>query len=440
MPGKGTTDAIFIVRQVQEKHLAKRRDLYLAFVDLEKAFDRVPREVVRWALRLSGVEEWLVAAVMTLFKDASTVVRTCAGDTDSFKVGVGVHQGSVLSPLLFAIVMDNVSRTAREGLPWEILYADDLVLMADSEEELTRKLTEWRRSLSAKGMKVNTGKTKVMVSAVGAGEEPKTGAFPCGVCGTGVGVNSIMCTKCKRWIHKRCSGIKGSLTGHEEDFTCRKCRGVMPRPSVVGDGENLEVDGQRYGVVSSFCYLGDVVDGGGGADAAITARIRSGWSKFQELSPFLTSRAPSLKLKGRVFNSCVRSSMLYGSETWPMTNENERRLKMADTRMVRMMLGQKLREKHPDKVLMEMTGLEDITDVARRRRLRWLGHVVRKDGDDWTKMIWKDWDVEGSRPRGWPRLTWEKTVERDCTKLHLKPGDAHDRTAWRKAIGARHTQ
>ena len=89
---------------------------------------------------------------------------------------------------------------------------------------------------------------------------------------------------------------------------------------------------------------------------------------------------------------------------------------------------------------MEMTGLEDINDVARRRRLRWLGHVIRKDGDDWTKMIWKDWNVEGTRPLGWHRLTWEKTVERDCTKLHLKPGDAHDRTAWRKAIGARHTQ
>ena len=140
MPGKGTTDAIFIVRQVQEKFLAKKKDLFFAFVDLEKAFDRVPREVVRWALRRSGVEEWLVEAVMALFEDTSTVVRTGSGNSDSFKVKVGVHQGSVLSPLLFAIVMDVVTSTARVGLPWEVLYADDLVLMADSEEELRRKL------------------------------------------------------------------------------------------------------------------------------------------------------------------------------------------------------------------------------------------------------------------------------------------------------------
>ena len=66
-PGKGTTDAIFIVRQLQEEPQAKGNKLYYAFVDLEKAFDRVPREVTRWALRKAGVEEWLVSAVMAMY-------------------------------------------------------------------------------------------------------------------------------------------------------------------------------------------------------------------------------------------------------------------------------------------------------------------------------------------------------------------------------------
>ena len=64
MKDKGTTDAIFIVRQMQEKFRVKGKKLYFGFVDLEKAFDSVPREVIRWARRKLSVEEWLIAAVM----------------------------------------------------------------------------------------------------------------------------------------------------------------------------------------------------------------------------------------------------------------------------------------------------------------------------------------------------------------------------------------
>ena len=75
------------------------------------------------------------------------------------------------------------------------------------------------------------------------------------------------------------------------------------------------VDRETYGCVKNFCYLGDSLDGDGGADLAATARIRNGLMKFRELLPFLTSRAPPLEMKGRVYASCVRSSMTYGSET-----------------------------------------------------------------------------------------------------------------------------
>ena len=71
MSGKGTADVIFIVRQLQEKFIEKRKDLFYAFVDLEKAFDRVPRDVVRWALRQLGIEEWLVQTVMVMYEKAS---------------------------------------------------------------------------------------------------------------------------------------------------------------------------------------------------------------------------------------------------------------------------------------------------------------------------------------------------------------------------------
>ena len=99
-------------------------------MDLEKEFDRDPREVVRWALRKLGVDEWLRRTVMALYTEAYTVVRTDAGPSDSYEVKVGLHKGSVLSPLLFTVVMDTVSSEARKGLPSEMLHADDLVLMS----------------------------------------------------------------------------------------------------------------------------------------------------------------------------------------------------------------------------------------------------------------------------------------------------------------------
>src|SRR5580693_8014586 len=79
-PGRGTIDAIFIVRQVQEKFLAKKKELWMAFVDLEKAFDRVPREVVWWALRVVGVEEWIVKMIQGMYEGATMAVRLGDGE------------------------------------------------------------------------------------------------------------------------------------------------------------------------------------------------------------------------------------------------------------------------------------------------------------------------------------------------------------------------
>ena len=110
----------------------------MCFVDLEKAFDRVPRKVMEWALRKKSLPEALVKAVMSLYEGLRTKVRVASGLSDEFGVRVGVHQGSVISPLIFAIVVDAVTEQARKGLSNEILNADDLVLMSENLEDLGR--------------------------------------------------------------------------------------------------------------------------------------------------------------------------------------------------------------------------------------------------------------------------------------------------------------
>ena len=116
MPGKVTVDAIFIVRRMQEEYQKKDKKLYMCFVDMEKAFDRVPRKVMEWAMRTKGLSEVMVWAVMSLYDGAKTRVRVGSAYSEEFKVKVGVHHGSVLSPLLFAIVVDVITKNARRGV------------------------------------------------------------------------------------------------------------------------------------------------------------------------------------------------------------------------------------------------------------------------------------------------------------------------------------
>ena len=139
IPGRGTTDTIFVVRQLQEKYLAANKRLYMAFIDLEKVFDRVPQKVIWWALRKLGVEEWIVWLVQGMYANVWSCALVGEGYSEEFEVKVGVHQGSVLSPLLFIIVLEALSWEFRSGVPWEDLYADDLVIIAESLEECVRR-------------------------------------------------------------------------------------------------------------------------------------------------------------------------------------------------------------------------------------------------------------------------------------------------------------
>jgi len=94
-------------------------------------------------------------------------------------------------------------------------------------------------------------------------------------------------------------------------------------------------------LVDKFCYLGDMLSVDRDADAAVEARIRIGWNKFRQLVPLLTNKDESLIMRGRLYSS-VQSSMLHGSETWPVRKENMVALQRAEMRMVRWMCGIKL--------------------------------------------------------------------------------------------------
>jgi len=141
----------------------------------------------------------------------------------------------------------------------------------------------------------------------------------------------------------------------------------------------------------------------------------------------------SLIRRGRLYSSCVRSSMLHECETWPVRKENEVALQRAEMRMVRWMCNVKVKDGVSSKELRERLGIDDIMLMIHQNRLRWYGHVLRKEDTDWVKKC-MEYEVKGSRPRGRPKRTWREIVQKDCHARNLNRDDAMDRGRWKKLI------
>ena len=138
MPGESTTDALFAL--LMEKYREGQKELHCVFVDLEKAYDKVPREEVWYCMRKSGLAEKYARLVPDMYDDSITAVRCAVGATEGFEVKVGLYQGSALSPCLLAMVMDRMTDDIREEAPRTMVFADDIVICSESKEQVEEKL------------------------------------------------------------------------------------------------------------------------------------------------------------------------------------------------------------------------------------------------------------------------------------------------------------
>jgi len=182
---------------------------------------------------------------------------------------------------------------------------DDLAVIAETEEEVIKKLNEWKDNVESKGMRVNMNKTKVMISGERLKVRMKAVRWPCGVCSNGVGSSSLHCTNCQKWVHKKCSGIKGSMSKVAKSFICSCC--LNPVTSAVRTGVDIWASA-KLELVDKFCYLGDMLSVDGDADAAVKARIRIGWNKFSHLVPLLTNKDVSLIMRGRLYRAVCEAA------------------------------------------------------------------------------------------------------------------------------------
>jgi hypothetical protein len=137
-------ETIFLIRQLMERRREQKKDLHMIFIDLEKAYNKVSSNIMWWALQKHKVLRKYITLIKDIYDNVVTSVRTSDRDTNDFPINIGLHQESALSPYLFALVMDEVTRDIQGGIPWCILFAYDVVLVDKSRTGVDQKFELWR--------------------------------------------------------------------------------------------------------------------------------------------------------------------------------------------------------------------------------------------------------------------------------------------------------
>ena len=160
-------------------------------------------------------------------------------------------------------------------------------------------------------------------------------------------------------------------------LVCLKCNGIME-----GTVDSIEKLSDEVETVNGFCYLRDRLNSSGGCEAAVTARVRIGWIRFSECGELLLGNRFLLKMKDKVYRCCVRSAILYGSETWCLKENKKAILRKTERAMVKAMCGQKIVERKTTEKQMDMLGMKETIDrLATANGVRWYGSMLRRDDD-----------------------------------------------------------
>ena len=406
--GRSTTDQMFTLRQVVERRREYGLRSYVAFVDLKKAYDSVPRRLLFKVLRAEGIPEVMVRILESLYSRTTGRVRVKGMLGPEFELRTGVRQGCVISPLLFNIYLNHILKRAERELEakglhfsyhigrevgptetrdpakrkplrlWGTLYADDIALLAASRDHLQEMLSKVNEEFSRYGMTISAEKTKVMLCKEDETETEKT----------------------------------------------------VPL--------NINIGSEKIEEVQSFKYVGGIITANGEMREEIEQRIKAAGMAFGGLRRQLFGdKKMAISVKLKIYDSLILAILLYGSETWNVRAEETRKLETFHMNCLRCMSGRSKREKIRNVVIRKMLKQTTIQSMMRRRRLRWLGHVRRMSDERWPKQMMHAWIEDETRPRWKPKQRWRDVVNKDLEELGLKDRwfeMAAQREEWRSAI------
>ena len=387
--GRSAQEHIFTLKNIIDKAMTTKKTKYLAFLDLEKAFDRVPRAEIWKSLQSRNVNEQLIRIIKSMYKDTTNCVATKNMVSEMFTTKEGVRQGGGLSPLLFITYMDDIiketkkrTRSAAIGHRnlktvkiTELAFADDVVLLADSEESLQFNLNVWKEVLERKGMKLNKGKTKVMAVT-------------------------------KEEIHL-----------------------------------NIQIEGENIEQVTTFKYLGVNIEQTGSIELEIAERITKTNKLYYAINKGFTNRTEiSRHTKMKVFKVIYRPILTYGSESWILTQRQKSKITAVEMRYLRRVKGVTRKDRIRNEHIREELEIIPILDFIEQKQLGWWGHLIRLKERTPVIQVWES-RTQGRRKRGRPKKTWDSTIEsilqRKGKTIKEAKTMARNKKEWRSFVNAK---
>ena len=380
--GRSCADQITTLRIIVEQSLECQSPLYINFIDFKKAFDMIDRTTIWNVMKHYGLPQKIINIIRSLYEATVCQVIHDSELSPPFAVSSGVRQGCLLSPTIFLMVIDWVMRTTTQvprGIQWTLTKRLEDLDFADDIALLSHSFQHTQQ------------KTQDLCSTAKQ---------------TGLDIN-IQKTKCPR-------------------------TNATQNAPIMLEGEQIEN-------VAKFTYLGSVVSDTGKSEEDIRSRIGKARSAFNTLKPVWRNHNLTLSTKLRLFNSNVKTVLLYGAETWRHTKALDQKLQV----FVNSCLRQILRIRWPVKItntdLWKRTSQRSIITTIRERKWRWVGHTLRRQQSNIAKQA-LDWNPQGKRKRGRPTLTWRRTLEAELRSTRMTWGEAkkaaQDRARWRAVVKA----
>lgn len=380
--GRSTIDAIHIMTQIIEKSYEHDIELHMLFIDFRQAFDSIRRNKLLEEMKTMEIPAKLIRLTKMTMEKSRARINTLETTSEEIAIETGVRQGDSLSTTLFNITLDGAVRKAgankiiSTNSTQLIAYADDIALIARDRRSLEDTFKILTTEAKSRGLEINQDKTKYMISS-----------------------------------RRETKNIQQIIIG---EYSFRK--------------------------TENFKYLGVMLNGKNERSVEISERIQSGNRAYWSYHGFLKDKSISKETKLKIYKSAIRPVVTYAAETMCLTNKDEEKLKIFERRIYRRILGpittpdgeHRRLMNHEIKNLMEE---EDIIGFAKAQRLKWFGHVQRREPEVMIKRILA-WKPMQGRPKGRPRTRWEDQVGEDIKKLEVLDWriKIRDRKEWKTIV------